>query len=123
MVHRAGIPLLVGVVLVAVFLLTAAPPARAHPDDLDNRSAAQAGTGEREDTTEEPTTEPMRMARGAEPGAVRIRDPLEPRPGLAAGDWALLGGSVAVGLVGVWLALRRRPATVSHSEGERHEQD
>jgi hypothetical protein len=62
------------------------------------------------------TPQPMEMARGAQPGATLIADPLETRPVLTAGDWALLGGSLALGLTGVWLVLRRRPAIGARSK-------
>ena len=55
------------------------------------------------------TSPPMTMATGAEPGAELIAESLEVRPHLDGEDWALLAGSIAVGLVGIWLGLRYRP--------------
>lgn len=55
------------------------------------------------------TNPPMTMATGAEPGAELIAEPLEARPHLDGEDWALLIGSIAIGLVGVWLGLQYRP--------------
>jgi hypothetical protein len=60
-------------------------------------------------TPVEDATEGMGMATGAEPGDTMIAEPLEPRPTLDATDWALLAGSILLGLVGVWTVLRFRP--------------
>lgn len=67
--------------------------------------------------------EPMPMARGAEPGATLLSDPLESRPAMTGTDWALLAGSLALGLVGVYLALRLRPASSPVVGGDEAEPD
>lgn len=54
-----------------------------------------------------PTT--MMMASGAEPGPAAYDTSLSVRPELAGRDWTVLFVSVAVGLLGVYLALRFRP--------------
>ncbi|MGW3124077.1 hypothetical protein ACWDBW_44405 [Streptomyces sp. NPDC001107] len=46
---------------------------------------------------------------GTETGTLVVADPLPGRGTLHAGDWGLLAGSVAVGAVGVTLAIRIRP--------------
>lgn len=51
------------------------------------------------------------MATGADPGSTLIAEPLETAPQLDATDWIVLAGSILVGLIGVWLILRYRPAT------------
>ena len=55
------------------------------------------------------TDAPMPMATGAEPGTNVVTEPLDVRRHLDGGDWALLFGSLAVGLFGVYLGLRFRP--------------
>lgn len=55
-------------------------------------------------------TPPMRMATGAESGTEVVTEPLDARPHLNGGDWALLFGSLVIGLFGVYLGLRFRPA-------------
>lgn len=48
-------------------------------------------------------------ATGVDPGSTVLTDSLESRPELGATDWWLIAGSILVGLVGVWVALRFRP--------------
>lgn len=60
-----------------------------------------------EDTDEDPIAE---AATGTDPGSTVLTEPLESSPELAATDWLLIAGSILVGLVGVWVALRFRPA-------------
>jgi len=76
-------------------------PTSAAPEPMGEmtESAGAQGTG---DT-------PMTMATGDEPGGELIADALDTRPRLDGGDWALLGASLAAGLVGVWLGLLWRP--------------
>ncbi|MGB3829386.1 MAG: hypothetical protein WA962_11480 [Ornithinimicrobium sp.] len=50
------------------------------------------------------------VATGADPGSTVLTDSLETRPELGVADWLLIAGSILVGLVGVWVALRFRPA-------------
>lgn len=52
---------------------------------------------------------PMPMATGSDPGVAAFADPLSVRPALSGRDWAVLGVSIGLGLVGVFLALRFRP--------------
>jgi hypothetical protein len=49
------------------------------------------------------------LATGAETGINVVTDPLAPHRGMTGGDWAALAGLVAVGALGVYLALRFRP--------------
>ena len=56
-----------------------------------------------------PAASPMTMATGDEPGAALIAEPLGTRPHLDGEDWALLAGSITLGMAGVWLGLRYRP--------------
>lgn len=67
--------------------------------------------GEMGDTPDQAGADPtpMTMATGDEPGTELIAEPLETQPRLDGGDWALLGSSLAVGLLGVGLGLRSRP--------------
>lgn len=67
-----------------------------------------AKSGDGNGTEAMPAT-PMPMAGGAEAGTDIVTDPLDVRPRLDGGDWALLFGSLAVGLAGVYLGLRFRP--------------
>lgn len=96
--------------------LEAAIGARPHTGNADpapirETSGAPAGdTASAATETLTPTTMPMQMASGAEPGTSVVTEPLDARPHLNGGDWALLLGSVAVGLFGLSLGLRFRPA-------------
>lgn len=49
------------------------------------------------------------LATGAETGIDVVTDPLAPHRGLTGGDWAAFAGLVALGALGVYLALRFRP--------------
>lgn len=49
-------------------------------------------------------------ARGAEPAGEFIAEPLDVGSDLDGGDWALLATSIVVGLAGLWLGVRYRPA-------------
>jgi hypothetical protein len=53
---------------------------------------------------------PMETATGEETGTTVVHDGLSTQGHLAGGDWVLLVLSVAAAAVGVWLALRYRPA-------------
>lgn len=55
------------------------------------------------------TAAPMTMAAGAEPGTDVVTEPLDVRRHLDGADWALIFGSLAIGLFGVYLGLRFRP--------------
>jgi hypothetical protein len=52
---------------------------------------------------------PMVMASGAEPGPVTFDNSLSVRPELTGRDWTVLVLAIAIGLAGVYLALRFRP--------------
>lgn len=71
----------------------------------------EAATGGAPATTGSDTGSMTTMPTGSDPGSTVIADPLETRPVLAATDWVVLFGALAVGLAGVWLALRFRPET------------
>lgn len=49
------------------------------------------------------------LATGAETGIDVVTDPLAPHRGLTGGDWVSLSGLIALGALGVYLALRFRP--------------
>lgn len=70
-----------------------------------------AGSGMGTMAEPEPSDESsgMDMATGAEPGDSFVAEPLDARPSLDGGDWAVLLASVALGFVGLWLGLRYRP--------------
>lgn len=53
---------------------------------------------------------PMSMATGADPGGELIADPLDRSPHLGSEGWALIIASIFVGLLGVALGVRWRPA-------------
>lgn len=55
-------------------------------------------------------------AAGADPGSTVLTDSLESRPELEVTDWLLIAGSILLGLVGVWVALRFRPARSSQGK-------
>jgi len=56
-----------------------------------------------------PIREVSRPARGAEPGQALPSDPLPGREGFDGGDWLVLVGFAALGLLGAALAVRFRP--------------
>ncbi len=56
-----------------------------------------------------PIREVSRPAKGAEPGQALPSDPLPGREGFDGGDWLVLVGFAALGLLGAALAVRFRP--------------
>jgi hypothetical protein len=90
---------------------------RPAPADTGPSSGAGTATGPAADAL--PPREPMPMARGSEPGATLLSEPLESRPALTGTDWALLVGSLALGSTGVYVALRLRPAPAPARQASR----
>ena len=58
-----------------------------------------------------PIRETRPMATGAETGIDVVTDPLAPHRGLTGADWAALSGLVGSGALGIYLAMRFRPAS------------
>lgn len=54
------------------------------------------------------------LATGAETGINVVTDPLAPHRGMTGGDWAALSGLIALGALGLLLAVRFRPRFREH---------
>lgn len=72
-------------------------------DDAAATEAEPAAAGEMDDASM------GEAATGVDPGSTVLTESLESRPQLGVTDWLLIAGSILVGLVGVWVALRFRP--------------